>query len=130
MTPEDRLAKMRRVAQVAAELGTREAARRLGISRNTVTTYVALTQGAVPSILSLRLTRTAIDGRVGQFAAHATGYVTRHAGRARRSVRFTVSANGHTFDEALARVLERIRVEAKTRSQPPDRRLARRRETP
>lgn len=96
------------VAAAALELGTREAARRFGISKNTVTDYLRLAMGVEPMQLRLRVRR---DGPRG-FQAEASGRVRQLRGKVRHSVPFTCSAKASTLRLVLDAVLRQALVVA------------------
>lgn len=109
---ERRARNARVVAAAALELGTREAARRFGISKNTVTDYLRLSNGIEPSILSLKIWR---DGPRG-YKAKASGVVRQLRGKVRNSVPFSCTVAALTLREVLEAVTHQALVVARSKA--------------
>lgn len=107
----ERKAKVLRIAKVAAELGTRAAARRLGVNKDTVTRCLRLAYGAEPSKLTLRVER---DGPRG-YKATASGTV-RKFGKRDVTVRFSCEVKALTIRDALEAVTHQAMVAARKKA--------------
>ncbi len=106
----DPKAEQARVAALAKELGTRGAARRLGINKDTVTRYLHLTE-VQPAQLTLKVRRNGPRG----FVATASGLVRSH-GKVRRMVRFVCTVEALTLREVLEAVVHQALAAARTRA--------------
>lgn len=109
-----RAAKVQHTAKVAAELGTRAAARRLGINKDTVTRYLQLANGIEPTTLRLFVERNGPRG----FRARASGVVRQRYGKDRKTVRFSCAVEAFTLPEVLEAVLHQAMAAAAKKASP------------
>lgn len=109
---ERRAKNARVVAAAALDLGTREAARRFGLSKNTVTDYLRLSNGIEPMRLQLQIHR---DGPRG-FRARAFGRVRQVRGKVRRGVRFSVEVRGLQLRQVLEQVIHKALALARAKA--------------
>lgn len=112
-SPADRRSRNARIVAAAAiELGTREAARRFNVDKNTVTNYLRLSRGIEPHSLVLKVKR---DGPRG-FTAEASGLVRQVRGKVRGSVRFRCTVEALTLREVLEAVVHQAMLAATARA--------------
>ncbi len=97
---------MKRVASIAQELGTRGAARRLGIDPDTVTQWLQA-MGARPIEPVRMVMKFERSGR--GFRVTASGLVRRYQGKQPKTVVFKLSAKAPSSREALELVLAKVR---------------------
>jgi hypothetical protein len=112
----ERKAKIAHVVKVAAELGTRGTARRMGISKNTVTDYLRLTNGIEPSTFIMRVQRKGPRG----FVATASGMVRQVRGKTRTSVRFSCTVEAVSLLEVLEALMHEAFAAAAKKAGLPD----------